>query len=367
MLHLRQAVLPLVCLSVLAASHTTLAQVGSSTKETQQTALHFPTNEDLRHLKALSNPQLSPDGKQILFTVAHATADGGGSHLWIAPAAGDSTAKARQLTFSPPSDKRGEHSAQWAPDGSAIFFLAKRGDHSQLFRLDLRGGEASPYDLKILPPVDVSKDKDAINPPPAPITSEKKEEKKPDEGKVEPLPLDVAGFSISEGGKHLSLWAHDPETPGEKKQKDAKIDASWVNHERHLTRLYLVALKSDGAIDGDLKVVDVAPDVHGAVWSPVSDKLFVVTEEPNDVSDLKPSGAAWIVDASSAAKPLKLEGVPPTVQGGAWTADGNGLVFSAQTPDDAPPGYEDLYALNPVNADSKPLDLTRGFNGQLRG
>jgi dipeptidyl aminopeptidase/acylaminoacyl peptidase len=367
MLHLRQAVLPLVCLSVLAASHTTLAQVGSSTKETQQTALHFPTNEDLRHLKALSNPQLSPDGKQILFTVAHATADGGGSHLWIAPAPGDSTAKARQLTFSPPSDKRGEHSAQWAPDGSAIFFLAKRGDHSQLFRLDLRGGEASPYDLKILPPVDVSKDKDAINPPPAPITSEKKEEKKPDEGKVEPLPLDVAGFSISEDGKHLSLWAHDPETPGEKKQKDAKIDASWVNHERHLTRLYLVALKSDGAIDGDLKVVDVAPDVHGAVWSPVSDKLFVVTEEPNDVSDLKPAGAAWIVDASSTAKPLKLEGVPATVQGGAWTADGNGLVFSAQTPDDAPPGYEDLYALNPVNADSKPLDLTRGFNGQLRG
>jgi dipeptidyl aminopeptidase/acylaminoacyl peptidase len=367
MLHLRQAVLPLVCLSVLAASHTTLAQVGSSTKETQQTALHFPTNEDLRHLKALSNPQLSPDGKQILFTVAHATADGGGSHLWIAPAAGDSTAKARQLTFSPPSDKRGEHSAQWAPDGSAIFFLAKRGDHSQLFRLDLRGGEASPYDLKILPPVDVSKDKDAINPPPAPITSEKKEEKKPDEGKVEPLPLDVAGFSISEDGKHLSLWAHDPETPGEKKQKDAKIDASWVNHERHLTRLYLVALKSDGAIDGDLKVVDVAPDVHGAVWSPVSDKLFVVTEEPNDVSDLKPAGAAWIVDASSTAKPLKLEGVPATVQGGAWTADGNGLVFSAQTPDDAPPGYEDLYALNPANADSKPLDLTRGFNGQLRG
>ena len=74
--------------------------------------------------------------------------------------------------------------AQWAPDGSAIFFLAKRGDHTQLFRLDLRGGEASPYDLKILPPVDVSKDKDAINPPPAPESSEKKEDKKPAEAKT---------------------------------------------------------------------------------------------------------------------------------------------------------------------------------------
>ena len=128
--------------------------------------------------KALSSPTLSPDGKQVLFTLTHATADGAASHLWIVPASATTADKPRQLTFSPPADKRGEHNAQWAPDSSAIFFLAKRGDHTQLFRLDLRGGEASPYDLKILPPVDVSKDKDAINPPPAPESSEKKEDKK---------------------------------------------------------------------------------------------------------------------------------------------------------------------------------------------
>src|SRR6185503_13163537 len=149
-----------------------------------------------------------------------------------------------------------------------IFFLAKRGDHTQLFRLDLRGGEASPYDLKILPPVDVSKDKDAINPPSPPVTGkkkdEKKDEKKPDDNKVEPLPIDVSGFAVSNDGKYLAVWAHDPETPGEKKQKDAKIDATWVNHERHFTRLYIAALKSDGSIDGDLRTVDIAPDVHGA-------------------------------------------------------------------------------------------------------
>ena len=110
-------------------------------------------------MKALSAPLLSPDGKQVLFTVTHATADGAASHLWIVSASATSTEKPRQLTFSPPADKRGEHNAQWAPDSSAIFFLAKRGEHTQLFRLDLRGGEASPYDLKVLPPVDVSKDK----------------------------------------------------------------------------------------------------------------------------------------------------------------------------------------------------------------
>src|SRR5262249_25131802 len=131
----------------------------------------------------LSTPLLSPDGKQILFTVTHATADGAGSHLWIVPAPSGGNDKARQLTFSPPADKRGERDAQWASDSSAIFFLARRGDHTQLFRLDLRGGEASPYDLKIVPAVDVSKDKDAINPPAKPESGDKKKAEAKDEKK----------------------------------------------------------------------------------------------------------------------------------------------------------------------------------------
>ena len=124
---------------------------------------HYPTNEDLRHLKALGSLQLSPDGKLVLFAVTEATADGAASHLWLT--AVGSQDKARQITFSPPSDKRGERAAQWAPDGTAIYFLAKRGEQTQLFRLDMRGGEAAPYDLKVLPAVDESKIPGAIPPP----------------------------------------------------------------------------------------------------------------------------------------------------------------------------------------------------------
>ena len=212
--------------------------------------------------------------------MTHTTAEGAASHLWIVPTSA-SGEKARQLTFSPPADKRGEHSAQWAPDNSAIFFLAKRGEQTQLFRLDLRGGEASPYDLKILPPVDASKEKDAINPPP-PATApagEKKDDKKSADQKTELQPIDVAGFSVSEDGKYLAIWAHDPETPGEKKQKEAKIDASWVNHETHATRLYLASLKPDGSIDGALKSVAVPPDVHGAVMVSASPTSFSLSQK----------------------------------------------------------------------------------------
>ncbi len=189
-----------------------------SARGQQAAAPHFPTTDDLRHLKALSAPQLSPDGTQALFGVTDATADGAKTHLWVAPVSG--AEKARQLTFSPPADKRGERGGQWAPNGGAIFFLAKRGEHTQLFRLDLRGGEAAPYELKIVPPVDESKEKDAIPPPGADKSAEKKpdekkaDDKKTDEKKDDTLEIDVSGYALSADGKWLAEWAQDPETLG---------------------------------------------------------------------------------------------------------------------------------------------------------
>jgi dipeptidyl aminopeptidase/acylaminoacyl peptidase len=326
---------------------------------------HFPTTDDLRHLKAVSAPLLSPDGRQALFTVTESTADGAKAHLWLAPV--DGKKKARQITFGPPADKRGEHGAQWAADGGAIYFVAKRGEHSQLFRLDLRGGEAQPFEMKIAPPVDESKEKDAIPPPDAEKKADDKkpEEKKPAEKKDETLEIDVAGYAISADGKWLAVWARDPETPGEKKQKDAKADAEWVNHEKHATRLYLAAMKADGTLDGALKVVPVSPDVRGAEWSPVADRLLVFTEAPNDLGDLGPAGAAWLVDAAAQEKAAKIDAIPATVGGGIFSADGKTIVFGAQTPEDAPPGYEELFALNADDAAAKPVRLSAGYKGQL--
>lgn len=328
----------------------------------------FPTNEDLRHLKAAGAAQLSPDGKQILFQVTDATADGAKSHLWLAsvPRDGGTAQKARQITFSAATDKRGEFDGLWFPDGSAIFFLAKRGDHTQLFRLDMRGGEGEPYDLKISPPVDESKLKDAIPPRKAGQEAEA-EGKVGAEGAM--LPIDVSGYALSADGKWLAVWARDPETPGEKKQKEVRADASWVDHELHGTRLYLVALKTDGALNGALRPVAVAPDVHTAAWSPAADRLVIVTEGPNGASDLGPANSAWLVDADAPEKPVKLDGVPATVgRGIAWRPDGDEIVFAAQTPEDAPPGYEELFALPIGKDDGAPgaaRRLAPGFAGQL--
>ncbi len=97
----------------------------------------------------------------MLIQISDATADGGRSHLWLVDIKQNA---ARQLTYSPASDKRGEHNGEWMPDGNTILFLAKRGEHTQLYRLPMEGGEARPFDLKIEPVVDASKEPDAIPP-----------------------------------------------------------------------------------------------------------------------------------------------------------------------------------------------------------
>src|SRR5882757_1001085 len=48
----------------------------------------FPSNEQLRRFKTMSDPRLAPDGKRILIRITEATADGAKSHLWLTGAGG---------------------------------------------------------------------------------------------------------------------------------------------------------------------------------------------------------------------------------------------------------------------------------------
>jgi dipeptidyl aminopeptidase/acylaminoacyl peptidase len=341
----------LLALSLLGAP---LAHVQA--QATAATAPHYPSSEELRHLKAVSAPLLSPDGQKVLFTVTDATADGAKSHLWLVPVAG--AEKARPLTVSPASDKHGERKAQWAPDGGAVYFLAHRGEHAQIYRLDMRGGEAQTLELKVRPAVDNSKEKDAI--PPA-----KEEAKQSSETKqIEPLDVDVTGYEISPDGKRLAFLARDPETPGEKLQKEAKADATWVNHDRHQTRLYLVPLNGSGLPEGEPRVVLLTPEAKSVVWSPDSNRLLVTAEEPNEAGDLGWAVSAWLVTTAAPEKPERLAALPAALdRGAAWSVDGKTLYFTAQTPEDAPPGYEELFAYQ--LGEAAPRRLTAGFAGQI--
>lgn len=315
---------------------------------------HFPTNEEMRHFRRARVPRLSPDGKQVLVQIQESAADGGATHLWLVDIPGNSF---RQLTFSPASaekDKsyRGESGAEWMPDGD-ILFLAKRGEHRQLFHLPMQGGEAVPFDLKITPAVDDSKLPEAL-PPPAENATEAKQQKP-----TEPLPIDVSGFQIAPDGGMIALWANDPQTPGEKAQDEAKADAVLVDHEHHGSRLYLLDVATK-----KLTPAAVPPDVRSVSWSEDSSKLLAEVEAPNHADDLGPADSVWLVEVSTPEHPTKLP-LPPTAEGASWSRDGNTIFYLAQTPDDAPPGYLDLFQLSPAN--NVTVNLSRGFKGTMFG
>ena len=302
----------------------------------------FPSNEDLRHIRAMGQPRLSPDGHSVLIQITDSTADGAKSHLWIVDIKQNAP---RQLTWSAPQDKRGEFAGRWMPDGNSILFLAHRGEHTQLYRLPMEAGEARPYDLKVTPSVDESTAADAIPP-----------RKDAAPAKAEPVAIDVENYEPSPNGKLIAVLARDPQTPGEKKQHDDKADAVWVDHEQHGSRLYFLDPESD-----KLTPVAVPPEVHGLAWNKQGDRLIAIAEAMNSAGDLAPANSAWMVTTADPAHPAQIKDLPATIQGGVWSEDSKRYYFFAQSGQDAPPGYHDLYAL--TLTDNSVKDLTGGIEG----
>ncbi|MBI3939248.1 MAG: S9 family peptidase [Acidobacteria bacterium] len=94
------------------------------------------TIEDLLKVRRVSEPQLSPDGKWIAFSVSELAWDRNtrNSDIWLIPSDGG---EVRQLTNSDARDD----SPRWSPDGKHLAFISTRGGSSQVWILDLEGGE----------------------------------------------------------------------------------------------------------------------------------------------------------------------------------------------------------------------------------
>ena len=123
-------------------------------------APHGLTAQDLVSLARISEPAISPDGRRLVYTLRETdlAADRGRNDLWMLDLDGDGPA--RRLT----SHEENDGAADWAADGSGVFFLAARSGSPQVWFLPVGGGEAT---------------------------------------QVTRLPLDVAGFRVSPRGGRL--------------------------------------------------------------------------------------------------------------------------------------------------------------------
>jgi dipeptidyl aminopeptidase/acylaminoacyl peptidase len=125
-------------------------------KDTHPFSVH-----DMLAMDRIAEPQVSPDGKWIVFTLRKTdlAANRGRTDLWLVGIDGTNL---RQLTVNP----AGDFSPQWSADGKSIWFLSTRSGSSQVWRMPVDGGEPEQKTT---------------------------------------LPLDVGGFLLSPDGTRLAL------------------------------------------------------------------------------------------------------------------------------------------------------------------
>ena len=99
-------------------------------------APHGLTAADLVSLARLSEPALSPDGRRVVYTLRETdlAADRGRTDLWLLELDGE--AAPRRIT----SDAENDGAADWAADGSGVYFVSSRGGSAQVWFLPLAGG-----------------------------------------------------------------------------------------------------------------------------------------------------------------------------------------------------------------------------------
>jgi dipeptidyl aminopeptidase/acylaminoacyl peptidase len=101
------------------------------------------TFDDVLNIKAVQGATVSPDGRQVIYTVRQWVAEAdkmeARTHIW--KVAADGSGAARQITFG----DKGDSQPQFSPDGKFISFVSARGSaeaKSQIYLMSIDGGEA---------------------------------------------------------------------------------------------------------------------------------------------------------------------------------------------------------------------------------
>jgi dipeptidyl aminopeptidase/acylaminoacyl peptidase len=299
------------------------------------------TIEDIVKVRDVSDPQISPDGRWVVFVVSEPDEDENAfnSDLHLAPIGAPS--EAVRLTRSPKPD----HSPRWRPDARQIAFLSGRdagkgpggrgegvdeetGDHLWLIRID--GGE--PW-----------------------------------------LPARIRGsvsdFAWSPDGAWLALLVREPKSEEQAKREKDKDDATVVDGTIRRDQVWLM----DAAIGAAVQVTRGALHVTGLDWSPDGKRLALAGQPTpgvpdnfkSDVYTLDLAKALAVLREAKAPEEALAEPVPVVTTRGTdssprFSADGSVLVFLTQDGNDE--WYTNQYVATVPAAGGAPRVVTRAFD-----
>lgn len=206
---------------------------------------------DMINIPSLGDPQLSPDGRQLAYTLSNADwkANRRIAHIWRVNADGSGTV---QLT----NGTRGEGSPRWSPDGLGLAFVATRSDtgQAQIYLISNSGGEARQ------------------------LTSHA---------------TGVSNITWSPSGDAIYFIAAEPKTP-EQRQKDRVKDDVYAFDEnyqqRHLWKAAVPGGTEQRITQGEYSVQSYALSRDG--------RRIAFQRAPNPLLGYSDQSETWVMDAS---------------------------------------------------------------------
>jgi dipeptidyl aminopeptidase/acylaminoacyl peptidase len=285
-----------------------------------------PTIDQSVEMKGAFNPQISPDGKRVVYEVSRTNWEDNTFErdLWIADT---SAGEGHQLTAS----KKSSTNAAWSPDGKWIAFLSDRPGQisgtpegkKQIYLISADGGEARQLT------------------------------------KVE---TGVNNFAWAPDSKTLAFSAEDPESKAMKERKEKYGEFQVVHADytmSHLWTLELPASESEALPEPKRLTSGPSFSVGEFTWSPDGTRIaFSAQRDPDLISS---ETADIYVVTVEGAKVKKIVSTPGPDGNPQWSPDGKQIAY--ETSDGSKYFFYTNMKIAVVDADGgTPQVLTNAFD-----
>ncbi|MGW8267960.1 MAG: prolyl oligopeptidase family serine peptidase [Longimicrobiales bacterium] len=289
---------------------------------------------DLIEVPSVGDPQVSPDGTQLLYVRSDADWEENRtiSHVFRVNADGSGTV---QLTYG----QEGQSSPRWSPDGGRVAFTANRDDAegTQIYLLGAGGGEARRVTSHATSVNSIEWSPDgrflyflASDP----LSAEEKEKQE--------IGDDV--YAFDENFKQVHLWKVAVDSGEETRitegdftvgQYNLSPDGTMVAHMRAPSPLYGDAQDAEVWImgaggEGGVQITnDTVPESNPQL-SP-DNRWVLFTADSNSDFDFYYNDKIFLAPAGGGEARVLLPDQPYEVTGAAWSGDGESIVFAANT------------------------------------